>query len=331
MNFTKEICPVCNRQFTENDDVVVCPICGTPHHRACYIENKTCFNEAKHAEGFEWQPKEDEELFNRLGMHEKNSADGHNIILCPYCGTENPVEEPNCKNCGGRLYNNMQGGPAGMPVNLPNMQQQPFGNNVIQIQPDEIIGGNTVADTAEYVQRNAHKYIPKFYKMEKTGSRLSFNWASFFFSPYWFFYRKMPAIGAVIMLLIVLVNGFCTTDRVVQANEAYNAAMQQFYAGQISQEELLQSAEQVIALPELYISYAFNFAVALFSGFMGNALYKTKAQRDIAAAKQEATSPESYRLLLFKKGGVSVLYLALSLVGSLIANEVVSALLQFIK
>ena len=49
----------------------------------------------------------------------------------------------------------MQGGPAGMPVNLPNMQQ-PFGNNVIQIQPDEIIGGNTVADTAEYVQRNAH-------------------------------------------------------------------------------------------------------------------------------------------------------------------------------
>ena len=332
MKYINEICPVCGRQFTENDDVVVCPICGTPHHRECYIENKTCINEARHTEeGFEWEPTSPTFLPFEHKAPVTPVNDGHNIILCPYCGSENPVEEPNCKNCGGRLYNNMQPGPAGMPVNLPNMQQEQFGNNVIQIQPNEIIGGNTVADTAEYVQRNAHKYIPKFYKMEKTGKKLSFNWAAFIFSPYWFFYRKMPVFGLVIMLLSLLVTGVCTTDRVVQANAAYNEAMQQYYAGQISQDAVIEASKQVIALPEMLISYAFNFAVALFGGFMGNALYKTKAQKDIAQAKQQAATPENYRMLLFKKGGVSILWVILALMGYTVASELISMIIQNLR
>ena len=36
MEFTELKCPVCGLQFTENDDVVVCPDCGTAHHRACW-------------------------------------------------------------------------------------------------------------------------------------------------------------------------------------------------------------------------------------------------------------------------------------------------------
>jgi hypothetical protein len=79
------------------------------------------------------------------------------------------------------------------------------------------------------------------------------------------------------------------------------------------------------------ITYGFNFAVAIFSGFMGNALYKTKAQKDIAASKQEAASPEGYRMLLFKKGGVSVMLLLLSLVGYMLASELFTMLLQQLK
>ena len=52
MDYIGEKCPVCGKNFHADDDVVVCPICGTPHHRECYENLGHCFNEEKHAEGF---------------------------------------------------------------------------------------------------------------------------------------------------------------------------------------------------------------------------------------------------------------------------------------
>lgn len=64
MNYTGEKCVLCKKTFTDEDDIVVCPECGSPHHRGCYkIQNK-CANEFLHAESAHWtasfQPKEEE-------------------------------------------------------------------------------------------------------------------------------------------------------------------------------------------------------------------------------------------------------------------------------
>ena len=48
MNYKIYKCPVCNIQFDDDADVVVCPECGTPHHRECYIQNGKCINADKH-------------------------------------------------------------------------------------------------------------------------------------------------------------------------------------------------------------------------------------------------------------------------------------------
>lgn len=53
--FTNKLCPVCRAPFSENADVVVCPECGTPHHRACWIAKNRCGVEQYHAEGFVWR------------------------------------------------------------------------------------------------------------------------------------------------------------------------------------------------------------------------------------------------------------------------------------
>jgi hypothetical protein len=55
--YIDEKCPVCDSRFSETDDVVVCPVCGTPHHRSCYAENKDCANKHLHNEGFVWKPE----------------------------------------------------------------------------------------------------------------------------------------------------------------------------------------------------------------------------------------------------------------------------------
>ena len=53
-----EKCPVCDKIFTPEDDIVFCPVCGTPHHRECYNSLGKCVNEDKHESGFEYKFEE---------------------------------------------------------------------------------------------------------------------------------------------------------------------------------------------------------------------------------------------------------------------------------
>ncbi|MDO5014819.1 MAG: RING finger protein [Clostridia bacterium] len=73
MRYTSEICDKCKKEFTDNDDVVVCPVCGTPHHRACYFESGRCVHESEHGK-FEWKPTKVqvvEEIEQQLSNDEK--------------------------------------------------------------------------------------------------------------------------------------------------------------------------------------------------------------------------------------------------------------------
>ena len=56
MDYLNEFCPVCNIPFNKDDDIVVCPECGTPHHRGCWQAKNECANSPLHAQGFEWHP-----------------------------------------------------------------------------------------------------------------------------------------------------------------------------------------------------------------------------------------------------------------------------------
>ena len=40
MKYTGIPCAACGKKFTAEDDVVVCPECGTPYHRACYRSSR---------------------------------------------------------------------------------------------------------------------------------------------------------------------------------------------------------------------------------------------------------------------------------------------------
>ena len=55
MDYTGIKCPVCEKTFTKQDDVVVCPECGAPYHRGCYQKEGHCIFEEKHQKGESWQ------------------------------------------------------------------------------------------------------------------------------------------------------------------------------------------------------------------------------------------------------------------------------------
>ncbi len=75
--FVGKLCPVCRERFKENDDVAVCPYCGTPHHRACYLERNKCALEDLHGE-FTWKgslPDEPSQPPEEISSEERESRE----------------------------------------------------------------------------------------------------------------------------------------------------------------------------------------------------------------------------------------------------------------
>ena len=104
MKYTGIPCAACGKKFTAEDDVVVCPECGTPYHRACYKELGHCVNEARHAEGYVWQPPKaapgPSVPLEEQPHAPQNKTDGEGYVMCSRCGTVNPAGQERCDLCG---------------------------------------------------------------------------------------------------------------------------------------------------------------------------------------------------------------------------------------
>lgn len=74
-------CPVCNELFNDGDDIVTCPVCGTPHHRECYKSINHCANESLHGEGFSFKKNEENNEMNKIfaPSSNKNTEDGAEV------------------------------------------------------------------------------------------------------------------------------------------------------------------------------------------------------------------------------------------------------------
>lgn len=92
MKYTGNVCAGCNQLMNDEDDIVVCPECGTPQHRECYDKEGKCVNAHLHAENYSWQGITKTET--PLAPEKKVT------IPCPNCGYENEKGATVCKHCG---------------------------------------------------------------------------------------------------------------------------------------------------------------------------------------------------------------------------------------
>lgn len=178
--YTNEKCPVCGNVFTDTDDIVVCPLCGTPHHRECYKKNGECGNSEKHSDGFVWQP-EAQPAPAEQPVEQNPQANAY-----PYPNT-NPYTNAN-----------PQIPPYGVPVQPQIIYQIP---NPLNAFPPEIDDGVSTADASAFVKKNSQTYLHKFFKA-KSGKR-TFNFCAFLFGGYWFIYRKMYKLGIIFLALML--------------------------------------------------------------------------------------------------------------------------------
>lgn len=191
-------CPVCHQAFTQTDDIVVCPECGTPYHRACYEKTGHCVFEDKHGTDFVWSnPKESSE-----GAKSASDGEPGSVVHCPKCGALNPATGLFCDRCGTPLQSSQQEKTNStqrqtaedpffqMSMGIPTPFQVKI-NEKIQGTIDNIDARNWRA----FLGNNAAYYLLNFKAMRLTGRKLVTCFSAFFFGAFYFFYRKMWSIA----------------------------------------------------------------------------------------------------------------------------------------
>ena len=103
MRYEGEACPYCGNPFAEGDDVVVCPECATPHHRACWFAHGHCANEELHGAGFVWKKTAAEPEPEPKEKPEESRSEQGLDIVCPDCGKVSPNGTLRCPDCGALL------------------------------------------------------------------------------------------------------------------------------------------------------------------------------------------------------------------------------------
>lgn len=290
MDYTNEICKGCNQPIKEDDDIVVCPVCGTPQHRACWNENGDCANAYLHDEGFVWQKSQPAE------PQEPPKAEEPQPNTVPVIGRMPAFEQ--------------------LAQEAQNLEAIFLKDQVAH--KDEEIDGVSVADAGYYLQTGAHRYIRRLRK----GKKLGWNWGAFIFAPAWFFYRRLYKFGAIFLALVVSLNLFSYSflEKIdIQMQEVYTV-MEKYIAEEGSTaaagEKLAENEEFMTA----YAAMAKNMGIYLLitavipnaiAALIADSLVKKKMKQDIEAAKQAADDTQMQRSLIISKGGVAPLVFAI--------------------
>ncbi len=320
MDYKGHVCPVCNKTFEKGDDVVVCPICGTPHHRDCYEELGHCINLNRHRENYDY-----------MREYEVNTVLDEEIT-CSFCGAKNPKDSRFCNFCGKpvgetKSYNN---------ANQGDSQQNPqggFGGAFIMdplggVKPDEDLGeGITAGEAAKFVRTSTPYFIPQFKQLKEKG-RTRFSFAAFFFGGGWMLYRKMYKLGAFFtaVMLLLLVGEIYTlvyhSEAVKVVDSLYNETtrnMMQNYGlnfyGALGDFFASLNTEQLIICISRTLISILTIVVRVLCGIFGNRFYYKHTIKTISKIKTTSASQQEVDTKLSTKGGVNI-PLALCLIAS---------------
>ena len=210
-SYIGKICPFCKTEFKDGDDIVVCSSCDMPHHKDCWIENQGCttfgcMGTIKAADGSSSTVTATEITF-------EDTASSTNVF-CTKCGAQNSTDSAFCSKCGNPLRATSSG-PVYQQANPTNTNPYAYTQQNYNPQPtytqnyqqsDSYNQGGAYGQQSYYTQNTNSTidadvvalvgtkqdyYLPKFQEMKSQNKKTSWNWVAFYFTPYWFMYRKM--------------------------------------------------------------------------------------------------------------------------------------------
>ena len=320
------VCPVCKKQFKDGDDIVVCPECGTPHHRECYDSIHHCANADLLKEGYDFYKENIESEKSDEKKASKNSG-GYYIPPVSFGTSINIGDDPDPGT--GNIPNtdsNEDGNPIFSSVQIP--MQPNFTVNSPYENDKDTIDGQSIADVAITVRTNTQPFIKKFKKMEKTKNKASWNWCAFIFGPYYYFFRKMYKQGILffcITLAIDYARSFFITKFSPETVKILNNMIQNAYSGKsYDPNSLATASDYATALKISFISFAISLLIRIIFAVFSDCIYKNTVVSIIKSVDRQLDDGASFiqapmimpaenfsvkemrKMYLAKKGGISI-------------------------
>lgn len=283
-------CPVCGNAFSETDDIVSCPECGAPHHRACWQQEGHCHFEDTHGTEAQWTREAETEP-------EQPAVKNR----CPNCGTDNLEHAEFCSRCGRALTTEEWTSAEPTPPytqGAPYHEYSPFRMAFDPLggvpRDEKFDEGVSAEDLALCVAGNTTYYLPRFHKM-KNGRPIQWNWTAFFITPYWLLYRKQYAAGTLVSLFYLafnlLVNMIFQLSGVTNANNDMEAVNKIYEAG---------------FAPPLLVLCLGVMLISLLFGLFGNRMYMSSCIKKVQRVREE--NPDDFRGAIRQAGGVSFIW-----------------------
>ena len=309
-SYENDICQVCGEPFREGDDIVTCPVCGTPHHRACYASLGHCVNEEKHESGFEYESE--------------NAG--------PVPEQHYPVQQQNAAPGAFPFFNA-----------VPYVTVFPPETEKVIAENPKIENADT-RDIAATVRSNTDKFLPKFVR----NGNISWNWAAFIFGPYYLAFRRMikeSAVFLAVKLIIMLVVRGIFADELRVFSNFINSNYSALTGGEISDALTKEMTEVTSAvLPISLLLIALNVVLHIIIALFADKFYRAKVLKIISKVDSNIeeggmfadnmppqenaprlSQQEMKRFYLGRIGGTSMVtalfvYFAYELITSLLAN-----------
>lgn len=281
--YKNQECPVCHGHFNgETDDIVVCPLCGTPHHRECYNKNGECANSEKHNENFRWSPAGEQSDAPIPPVSENAGAQyGENTAFPPFSGQFPPVQ-----------------------------------NSPLNLFPAELDDGVSTEDAAVFVQSGYFRYIERFFH-QKSGKN-TWNWGAFLFTPYWFFYRKLYKHGAIFMIISLAISGICSfLPPAASFSEKFSVLYYEFLQNpEVMPYDLMQNKMLSLIYANktgfaiLVIGLILMLAVHIIGGMFANKFYYEHTVNTVRNINREIPADEQNndrrKFQILRRGGLSL-------------------------
>lgn len=283
MRFEDIKCDGCGRTFEKNDDIVVCPVCGTPQHRECWEKAEGCINKDKHAEGFEWKMPETKKA-KLMPPSEKAKSETEptpSMVFDENIGRDVPD------------FNY-----------IVESRVQSLAPGISEEQRKEQLCGHNLSDVIAFIGNNASSYVNKFRKKEHARKN-TFNFGAFFFCPIWFFFRRLYKEGIIYLALTL-----CLTMLMAGPSESYMTLIDSIMASGIENITEAQYNELMTASAPILIYGILNIVIKLIAGLTGDRMYYRYCRDSLTQINELKRTADNTELLHFYLKKSSTAFLA---------------------